>query len=169
MISLEALITFFTASLLPGVAIIFQKSVVVFFLLKYIVTGYLVYLAWRAFRTSALRLQSGTGGEAKRRRLYSRGIIMNNTNPKSPYSFLAYLPQFADPSKDPLALQIMLRGSLFLLATISVFGSIFLLAGTPGQWLDRSDRTQKFLNRIAGTAFPGLALELAIAERQAFS
>ena len=208
MISLEALITFFTASLLLGVApgpdnifvltqsamrgrsagiavmfglctglivhslavalgvaIIFQTSALAFSVLKYIGTGYLVYLAWKAFRASAERIQRGTGGEVKHRRLYRRGIIMNITNPKVSIFFLAFLPQFADPTRGPLALQIMLLGGLFILATILVFGSIALLAGTLGQWLHQSDRAQKILNRVAGTVFLALALKLATAER----
>ena len=46
-----------------------------------------------------------------------------------------------------------------------VFGSIALLAGTLGQWVSGSSKTQKTLNRIAGVVFLGLAIKLATAER----
>ncbi len=83
-----------------GVAVIFQTSAVAFSALKFIGAGYLVYLAWQAFRASAHQIQS-----------------------------------------------------------------IALLAGTLGQWLNRSDRAQNILNKIAGTVFLGLALKLATTER----
>lgn len=144
-----------------GVAVIFQTSAVAFTTLKFIGAGYLVYLAWKAFRASAEQIQSKPNGEVNRWKLYCRGIIMNITNPKVSIFFLAFLPQFADPSRGPISLQILLLGALFILATILVFGSIALLAGTLGQWLNRSDRAQKILNKVAGTVFLGLALKLA--------
>jgi len=148
-----------------GVAVIFQTSAVAFSALKFIGAGYLAYLAWQAFRTSTKRIQSKPDGELNRWKLYCRGIIMNITNPKVSIFFLAFLPQFADPSRGPISLQLLLLGGLFILSTILVFGSIALLAGTLGQWLNRSDRAQKILNRVAGTVFLGLALKLATTER----
>jgi threonine/homoserine/homoserine lactone efflux protein len=144
-----------------GVAVIFQASAVAFSALKFVGAGYLVYLAWQAFRASAERIQSKPDGGMKLRKLYGRGIIMNITNPKVSIFFLAFLPQFTDPSMGPVWLQIMMLGGLFILATIFVFGGIALLAGTIGQWLNKSDRAQKILNKVAGAVFLGLALKLA--------
>jgi threonine/homoserine/homoserine lactone efflux protein len=90
---------------------------------------------------------------------------MNITNPKVSIFFLAFLPQFADPTRGPVAFQLLLLGGLFIIATILVFGGIALLAGTLGQWLNRSDRTQKILNKVAGAVFVGLALKLATIKR----
>jgi threonine/homoserine/homoserine lactone efflux protein len=119
-----------------------------------------VYLAWRAFRASAEKIESKSDGQTNHWKLYIRGIIMNITNPKVSIFFLAFLPQFADPQRGPISIQILYLGGLFIISTILVFGSIALLAGTIGQWLNRSDRTQNILNKIAGTVFLGLALKL---------
>lgn len=148
-----------------GVAIIFQTSAIAFSVLKFIGAGYLLYLAWQAFRASAEKIQSAADGIVSYRKLYCRGIIMNITNPKVSIFFLAFLPQFADPTRGPVALQLLLLGGIFILATILVFGGIALLAGTLGQWLNRSDRSQKVLNKVAGTVFVGLALKLATIEQ----
>jgi threonine/homoserine/homoserine lactone efflux protein len=90
---------------------------------------------------------------------------MNITNPKVSIFFLAFLPQFADPSRGPVWMQILILGGLFILSTILVFGGIALLAGTIGQWVNRSDRAQKIMNRVTGLVFVGLALKLATTER----
>jgi threonine/homoserine/homoserine lactone efflux protein len=148
-----------------GVAVIFQRSAAAFAALKYIGAGYLVYLAWQAFHASAARMQTERSGEAKLFALYCRGIIMNLTNPKVSIFFLAFLPQFADPSRGPISLQILLLGGVFIVSTILVFGGIALLAGTLGQWLHRSDRVQGIMNRIAGIVFVSLALKLATTKR----
>jgi threonine/homoserine/homoserine lactone efflux protein len=148
-----------------GVAVIFQVSAVAFTLLKLLGAGYLVYLAWQAFRASTSPLQVDATAPRSLRRLYLRGIVMNVTNPKVSIFFLAFLPQFADPARGSLTLQMILLGGLFMLATILVFGLIALLAGALGDWFGRSSRAQKVLNRIAGAVFVGLALKLASAQR----
>jgi threonine/homoserine/homoserine lactone efflux protein len=144
-----------------GVAVIFQTSAVAFSLLKFIGAGYLLYLAWQAFRASADKIKIKNNGKVNHWKLYCRGIIMNITNPKVSIFFLAFLPQFANPSRGPVSLQILLLGGLFIISTILVFGGIALLSGTLGQWLNRSTRTQNALNKTAGIVFLGLALKLA--------
>ncbi len=151
-----------------GVAVIFQTSALAFSLLKYVGAAYLIYLAWQAFFASAQNGEADAeagGGGGSFWKLYGRGIIMNITNPKVSIFFLAFLPQFADPARGPVALQILLLGGLFILATILVFGAIAVLAGSLGQWLSRSKRVQNVMNKLAGTVLLGLALKLATTKR----
>ncbi len=148
-----------------GVAVIFQTSAVAFSALKYIGAGYLVYLAWLAFNAPTATLRSRADGEVNYWQLYRRGIIMNITNPKVSIFFLAFLPQFANPVRGPLSVQMLLLGGLFILSTILVFGSIAILSGMLGQWLNRSRRAQKILNRAASVVLLGLAIKLATTKR----
>ena len=90
---------------------------------------------------------------------------MNVTNPKVAIFFLAFLPQFADPARGSVPLQILLFGGLFIVATILVFGGVALGGGLLGAFLRRSPGAQIWLNRVAGIVFVGLAVRLAIAER----
>ncbi len=154
-----------SAAVALGVAVIFQTSALAFTVLKFIGAGYLAYLAWQAFRASGEVVRSEAVTEIRSWRLYRRGIIMNITNPKVSIFFLAFLPQFADPGRGSVSMQILLLGGVFIVATILVFGSIALLAGSIGQWLSRSGRFQKIMNRVAGTVFLGLALKLATTEQ----
>lgn len=154
-----------TTAVAFGVAVIFQASALAFTALKLAGAGYLLYLAWQAFRASAEKISIGRQNELSHGRLYRRGIIMNVTNPKVSIFFLAFLPQFADPNRGPLTLQMLLLGSLFIVSTILVFGGIALLAGSLGQWLNRSPKTQVMINRLAGAVFVGLALKLATVSR----
>jgi threonine/homoserine/homoserine lactone efflux protein len=148
-----------------GVAVIFQTSMIAFTALKMVGAAYLVYLALQAIRASPTEIKGEKNGETSYRKLYFRGIIMNITNPKVSIFFLAFLPQFANPARGPISIQMLLLGAVFILSTILIFGGIALLAGTLGQWLNRSDRVQKAMNRLAGTVFVALALKLATAER----
>jgi threonine/homoserine/homoserine lactone efflux protein len=154
-----------SAAVALGVAVIFQTSAIAFSALKFIGAGYLIYLAWQAFRASAARYQAERNPGTSLWKLYRRGIIMNITNPKVSIFFLAFLPQFADPLRGSITLQLLLLSGVFIIATILVFGGIALLAGTLGRWLNRSARVQNIMNRVAGTVFVCLALRLATTEQ----
>ena len=154
-----------TGAVTFGVAVLFQASAFAFTLLKVIGAGYLLYLAWQIYRTSPEQIHMSNNSQRSLAKLYRRGIIMNVTNPKVSIFFLAFLPQFADPERGSISLQMIVLGGIFIVATILVFGAIALVGGTLGDWLNRSTRAQKMMNWVAGTVFVGLALKLVTAER----
>ncbi len=154
-----------TTAVALGVAAIFQASATAFNCLKYAGAAYLLYLAWGAFRAGAMSLDGPEDQERNLFRYYLRGIIMNVTNPKVSIFFLAFLPQFTHPEQGHLPLQMIILGALFILSTLVVFGATSLLASYVGKWLRRSTWVQRWLNKIAGTIFAGLALKLATVTR----
>lgn len=149
-----------TSAVAFGVAVVFQTSAVAFTLLKAIGAGYLLYLAWQVLRASPEQIRMQGNSPKSLGKLYRRGIIMNVTNPKVSIFFLAFLPQFADPARGSISLQMVTLGGIFIVATVLVFGAVALLGGTLGDWLNRSMRAQRIVNWVAGTVFVGLALKL---------
>ena len=154
-----------TAAVALGVAAIFATSETAFTVLKMVGAAYLLYLAYRAFRAGATSIPANGPPKVPALKLYLRGVIMNITNPKVAIFFLAFLPQFADPARGSVTVQIFMFGMIFMMATIVVFGGIALFAGALGERLAGSTRAQKILNWIAGTIFVGLAARLLVAER----
>jgi threonine/homoserine/homoserine lactone efflux protein len=154
-----------TTAVAVGVAVLFQTSALAFNALKFLGAAYLLYLAWQAFRAGASDLASSSATGRNFRKLYVRGIVMNVTNPKVAIFFLAFLPQFAEPENGSLTLQLLAFGGLFIIAAFLTFGAISWGAGSLGEWLRRSDRAQRIMNRVAGTVFIGLALKLVTTER----
>jgi threonine/homoserine/homoserine lactone efflux protein len=154
-----------TTAVAVGVAAIFATSVIAFNVVKILGAGYLLYLAWGAFRTQPSGVPNNNDSDIGLGHLYARGMVMNISNPKVAIFFLAFLPQFADPSRGSLTLQLFMLGAIFIVATIIVFGSIALFAGTVGNLIKKSPRVQIVMSRIAGIIFVGLALSLLSAER----
>ncbi|WP_085899705.1 LysE family translocator [Kiloniella majae] len=161
-----------TTAVALGVAAIFKASPTAFNVLKIIGALYLLYLAWGALRAKAEDIsvtKDNLNGEQDVNRaqkigyfkLYRRGIIMNVTNPKVSIFFLSFLPQFADPTRDSMSLQMIQLGGFFILSTILIFGSIALLAGAIGGYLQRSSKAQTIMNKTAGVVFIALAIKLA--------
>ena len=154
-----------TVAVALGIAALFQASAIAFTMLKIAGACYLLYLAWGAFRASASQMEAKPGVLPSGWQLYRRGILMNLTNPKVSIFFLAFLPQFADPARGRLTLQLIVLGGIFMLAALFVFSGIAALAGALGSWLSRSSRAQITMNRVAGTLFVVLALKLAMTGR----
>lgn len=153
-----------TAAVTFGVAAIFLASASAFTILKMIGAGYLLYLAWCAFRAKPIPVE-GQGLGLSSGKLYSRGMVMNITNPKVAIFFLAFLPQFTNPDFGSLNAQMMTLGALFIVATFLVFGSVAWFAGLLGEFLRKSKRIQGVINRIVGVIFIGLAARLLVATR----
>ncbi|APZ91799.1 LysE family translocator [Fuerstiella marisgermanici] len=154
-----------TSAVAFGVAAIVQTSAVAFATLKFLGAGYLLFLAWQAFRGAGADLAKVGANKSGLGMLYRRGVIMNITNPKVSIFFLAFLPQFAVPANGPVIPQIMMLGGVFILVTLSVFGCVALAAGVLSDRFSKSDRVQRTLNRIAGVVFVCLALKLATTDR----
>ncbi len=150
-----------TAAVALGLAALFQVSPLAFTLLKLIGAGYLLYLAWLAFRAETSGTPTGIDA-LDLRRLYRRGVLMNLSNPKVSIFFLAFLPQFTQPERGGVVAQILLLGGLFILAALIVFGTISLLAGRIGRRYRESVTAQRLINRAAAILFVGLALRLVL-------
>ena len=155
-----------TTAVALGVAAIFMVSTVAFTALKLIGAAYLLYLAWQALKASAQPLSSVSATAIPGHlALYRRGIVMNLSNPKVAIFFLAFLPQFTDPSTGNMTFQLFLLGIVFILVALVVFSAIACLAGLIAELFKRSAKAQVILNRISALVFAGLAVRLAFASR----
>ena len=153
-----------TFAVASGVAVIFQVSRIAFIALKLASAAYLLYLAYRAIRASAAKLSLSDDGLTSFFQLYRQGIIMNVTNPKVSIFFLSFLPQFTEPSRGFLMLQLLILGFVFIASSMMVFGIISIFAGLLGDRLQRSSILQTIMHRIAATVYAILAIKLATTE-----
>ncbi|MDG1438129.1 MAG: LysE family translocator, partial [Emcibacteraceae bacterium] len=90
---------FHTIAVALGISVIFKTSPFAFTILKIFGVGYLLYLAYGAFRANKEKIKSRNKKPVSLASLYRRGIIMNISNPKISIFFLAFLPQFTDPAR----------------------------------------------------------------------
>lgn len=154
-----------TVAVAFGLAAIVHSSMLAFGIMKFMGAAYLLYLAWQALRATTTTVQRQPVQALSRGSLYRRGILMNLTNPKVSFFFMAFLPQFADPHHGSMILQFFQLGGVFIMATLLVFGVISLFAGGLGDRFRNSALAQKTVNRVAALVFIGLAVKLALSER----
>lgn len=153
-----------TSAVALGLAALLAASETAFTVLKFAGAGYLVALAWQAFRAAPAPVAS-PARQADDARMYLRGIAMNVTNPKIAVFFLAFLPQFVEPDRGAPVPQILWLGFLFIASTLLTFGAIACFAAALGTMLRRSPRIQRWMNAIAGCLFVALAARLAVTQR----
>lgn len=156
---------FHTTAVALGVTVIFETSQYAFVALKYAGAAYLLYLAWGAFTASRSQFDGAKTKPETAPKQFLRGLIMNIANPKITIFFLAFLPQFVDPARGSMIAEFYQLGALMTLMTIIIFGLVALAAGSLGEWIKGSPRTQIWLNRVSGVVFVSLALKLATTER----
>ena len=89
---------------------------------------YLLWIGGNMLRSSVEQRSALLAPQALSRVFY-QGVLTNALNPKVALFFLAFLPQFADPQRGALALQLGLLGGLFILNSTLVCALIALLAG----------------------------------------
>lgn len=155
---------FHSAAVALGLAALITASATAFTIIKLAGAGYLLYLAYQAFKAPVQQLDRPVARRTQGA-LYRRGLIMNITNPKVAIFFLAFFPQFTDPDRGSLLTQITLLGLIFAGITFIVFSTIALLAGSLNMLLTRSPSAQSIINKLAGLVFVGLAAKIAVSER----
>ena len=144
-----------------GLSALLLSSALAFNIVKYLGAAYLVYLGLRKIltpeapsRISAASLRLG--------RVYTQGAIVAALNPKTALFFIAFLPQFVDPSQGAVSWQIFILGCIFIILAVLSDSLYALLAGTVGQWLRDSGRALLAGRFVVGGLYIGLGLTAAL-------
>ena len=151
-----------------GVTALIAASDTAFAALKFAGAAYLVWLGVQALKSPGAKFTAEAEGmppQEAMRPYVMRGFVANAINPKVALFFLAFLPQFVDPARGAAAAQTALRGTLFALQTVLIFGALGWYAGTVGGWLRGRPAVGRWLDRATGVLFIGLGIRLALAQR----
>lgn len=146
-----------------GLGAAVSRSLVAFTVIKWIGVLYLVYLAVRQWRATAVDLEVGSAGDSGRLSLLVRGALVNLTNPKGLVFLLAVLPQFVVPT-EPLLPQYLAIGSTMLVVDVLVMGAYTGLAARLLKVL-RTPSQQTALNRTMSGLFAAAAVGLSLVRR----
>jgi len=139
-----------------GLSALLASSALAFDVVKYLGAAYLILVGLRRL-AGVERAAEPLGARPRTHgRLYRQGIVVNVLNPKTALFFLAFLPQFVDPSRGPAWLQILLLGLLFACLGFVSDSTWALVAGTLGDRMRRSTRYLRVQRFVSGSVFVGL-------------
>jgi threonine/homoserine/homoserine lactone efflux protein len=138
-----------TAAAAVGLSALLMSSAIAFAGVKYLGAAYLIYLGIQKFRREEPFELDGNAPTVKLNRIFAQGIVVNVLNPKAALFFFAFLPQFVDPNRGQVAIQILFLGVLFALLGLTTDTFWALTSGTVANLFRRNPkamRTQWFVS-----------------------
>jgi len=149
--------------LVLGVASLLAATPLALTALRWIGAAYLVWLGVKLLRSSfGGHAAPGAVEAVSAWRAVREGMINNLTNPKPLLFMFAFLPQFVDPARGPVWLQLLILGCLQKLSGLLVLGATALASGAVGGWLSRKPERRAWQERFTGLVMIGLGIRLLL-------
>jgi threonine/homoserine/homoserine lactone efflux protein len=147
-----------------GLAVLFAAVPVLYAALKIAGAAYLVYLGLKLFLSRAPVAVSGLAvAPLSPRRAFWESVTVEVLNPKTALFYVAFLPQFTDPSAAlPVWAQLVILGTVVNVMFSSADVAAVLLADRVTGALRASDRAARAVRRVGGAILVGLGLNLAL-------
>ena len=147
-----------------GLSAILLTSATAFTVVKALGAGYLIYLGLRALFTRQTATDIDAPAPRGLSRLFTDGVVVSVLNPKIAVFFLAFLPQFVEPSRGPVPQQLLFLGILYVALALFTDGAYAFLASRLRRWL-KPQVIQGPLPRYAsGVVYLGLGASTALAD-----
>lgn len=147
-----------------GLGALIAASATAFAVIKWLGVAYLLWLGLSQWRAPAVGLSiDGRAEPITRRALVLRGWALNSVNPKGTLFMLAVVPQFLNASQ-PLVPQYLAIAAT-LAFTDLVINALYTAFAARALALLRTPTQVRWLNRVFGSLFIGLATLLATVKR----
>jgi threonine/homoserine/homoserine lactone efflux protein len=147
-----------------GISALIASSAEAFTVVKLVGAAYLIVLG-------LIRLAGRGEGDdeeavaAAPSRLFWQGAVVNVLNPKTALFFLAFLPQFVDPGRGPIALQAALLGTLFVVIAVFSDSTYAVVTAALADRVRGSRRARQVRRYVTGSIFVALGVTAAAARR----
>lgn len=145
-----------------GLSAILLASALAFSVVKYIGAAYLIFLGLRALLKREQSEQLQILYHKPLRQLTAQGFLVNLLNPKTALFFYAFLPQFVDPNRGSVIVQILIFGLIFVLLASCTDSLFALLASTAGRVLRKSTRIKQIQRYVTGCIYITLGVVTAL-------
>ncbi|SEE55115.1 Threonine/homoserine/homoserine lactone efflux protein [Tenacibaculum sp. MAR_2010_89] len=146
-----------------GVSEVIKRNENLFFIIKLFGAAYLLYLAFKVYKSDAKIAFSTENVQQKTTlQLFKTGFWMNVLNPKVTIFFLAFFPQFLFSKSMSTVLQFYILGGVFIITSFIIFSGIAILAGSISSYLKQNDKVGVYLKWAQIVVFIGIAALILI-------
>ena len=149
-----------------GLAAILDAVPVAYVALRLGGAAYLIYLGVRALQAGPAAAAVEPPPPASLGAIFRQGVVTNVLNPKVALFFLAFLPQFVDPSRGSPVLQVIALGLLFDTTGTLVNLAVAIGSSRAAARFRQPGRAGALLHRLTGGVFIALGLRLAYSARR---
>lgn len=147
-----------------GVSVLVAQSEFLFLLIQGAGSLYLVWLGFQTFRSAQqLPHLESPGPKSTNRSAFLEGLLTNVLNPKVAIFYVAFLPQFIEPS-DPVLAKSLLLAAIHNGLSAVWLGSLVWLTSAGKGWIQRP-KVQQWFARTSGVLLMGFGLRLALESR----
>ena len=152
-----------TTLLAFGVSLIIKESETLFFIIKLFGAFYLLYLAYKVFKSDATILFRDKNVARKTtKQLFKQGFIMNVLNPKVSIFFLAFFPGFLFSDDLSSVVQFYILGFIFMFVSLIIFSSIAILAGVISNKIKENSKIGVYLKWLQIVVFVSISIFILI-------
>ena len=146
-----------------GVSEVIKANDNLFFVIKLFGALYLLFLAYKVFKSDA-NITFSTDNVQKKSTLslFKTGFWMNVLNPKVTIFFLAFFPQFLFSDTISTVYQFYVLGGVFILVSFVIFSTIAILAGAISEIIKKNNNVGLFLKWLLIVVFVGIAIFILI-------
>jgi threonine/homoserine/homoserine lactone efflux protein len=148
-----------------GLSGLLLSSALAFDIVKYLGAAYLVFVGIRTLVTRAEVAALELRPRRNFRRIFADAVVVNALNPKTALFFLAFLPQFVDPARGAIAVQILALGALFTALGLVTDTGYALSASAAAYRLRTSSFFARMRTRFAGAVYIVLGASAALTAR----
>ena len=149
-----------------GLSTLLVSSDWAFNFVKYAGATYLIYLGVKTLLTREKRGPIKAVGNESLSYTFRQGVVVNLLNPKTALFFFAFLPQFVDPERGVVAIQIVVLGIILIFLGTTSDMIYALTAGSFGIWLRKNSRFLPVQHYFAGGVYIGLGILTALTATQ---
>jgi len=154
------------AAAATGLSALLLASATAFEAVKLAGAAYLVWLGMVRIFGRGNAEERGAAAPATMRRVYGQGVVVAILNPKTALFFVAFLPQFVDSRRGPIAAQVVVLGLCFIALGLMSDGAYAIVAGTIAPRLrSRRAATSGWSPRASGAIYVALGVVAALAHR----
>ena len=136
-----------------------------FDLLRYAGALYLLWLAFQALRSNGGLPAGARVQPSAFARIVRMAFLNNLVNPKALLFFMVFLPQFVDPARGSVPLQLVQLGVMLSAAALAFNTLLGACSGQVGRWLQHRPGADRFQRGLLALVMVGLAIRLLLLDR----
>ncbi len=140
-----------------GLSVILASSAVAFNTIKWAGVAYLAWIGIRTLLATDEVFATPAVAPTSLRRIFTQGVVVNVLNPKIAVFFLAFLPQFIDPTASNPAFQSLVLGLLLIVIGLISDSMYALVGGSIGDALRTRPRFARRTRIGAGLTYLALS------------
>ena len=148
---------------IAGLSAILATSAFAFTIVKLIGACYLIWIGVQAIYESTKPSIKGIKKSVpiSKQSIFWQGFLCDVLNPKVAIFYLAFLPQFVDVASGSITMQLLILGVTVNMVGLMVDFIAVLFSASIVKKLGASQSVTKWLNRVVGSVFIALGVQLA--------